>query len=311
MRFTRILTAVLLVAALLAALPSWAIRVICPQCSTIAELTDETCKKCKYELNKCLKCGTLNPVSADFCEGEDCAEPLAEMRLLGRIDEETRKELRLGQSERAQLDRELQSIDYLLEKDPSKAGKLLFRRARIYQQMDFPAKEAVAWQEYLQKFPDTKKKSIITVFLSEALRKWGYLFYSQGDKETALAKYVAATAANPANAEAWLWVGRMKSEAKDNKAAADAYLKALEAEPGNKTAIHFLRKFKRQIPAALLTPVKKVAVPAARKAATASGTPPAPAPAPQTTVSPDVPSVSPDAPAIPVPAAQPPASGTN
>ncbi len=309
MRFSIVLTILLLAVMLLTALPSSAIRVICPQCGTLAELTDITCKKCGYALNKCLKCGTLNPVSADFCEGEECAEPLAEMRVLGRIDEETRNELRLGQSERAQLDRELQSIDYLLEKDPSKAGKLLFRRARIYQQMDFPAKEAIAWQEYLHQFPDTKKKAIITVFLSEALRKWGYLFYSQGNKEVALAKFEAATAANPANAEAWQWVGRMKSEAKENNAAADAYMKALEAEPGNKTAIHFLRKFKRQIPANLLTPVKKAVIPAPRKPAPAPAS--APAQVPPAATTPEVPVISPDMPAVEEPSGQPAAPGAN
>lgn len=298
MRFSQILTAVMLVAALLTASPSWAIRVICPKCNALAELTDINCRKCNYELNKCLKCGTLNPVSADFCEGEDCAEPLAEMRFLGQIDEETRKDLRLGQSERAQLDRELQSIQYRLEKDPSLAAKLLFRRARIFQQMNFPAREAVAWQEYLQQFPETRKKSIITVFLSEALRKWGYLFYSQNNKELAMARFQAAAEANPANVEAWMWVGRMKSEARDNKAAADAYMKALEAEPGNKTAIHFLRKFKRQIPAALLTPVKKAAIHAPKKAvatSTATITAPAavsvPVPADHMTISPDAPAL--------------------
>ncbi|HEY9071836.1 MAG TPA: tetratricopeptide repeat protein [Candidatus Ozemobacteraceae bacterium] len=257
MRLTSILFVLVLMTLVLVTSSAWAIRIICPACNTLAELTDTTCKKCGKELNKCLKCGTLNPVSADFCEGEDCAEPLAEMRLLGQIDEETRQELRLGQSERAQLDRELQSIAYLLEKDPSQAKKLLFRQARIYRQMNFPAKEAVAWQEYLQKFPDTKKKPVIDIFLSEALRKWGYLFYMQDDPETALKKYEAAVACNPANAEAWLWVGRIRNEKKDGKGAADAYMKALEAEPGNRTAIHFLRSSKRQIPANLLKAVKK------------------------------------------------------
>lgn len=315
MRFPRILMAVMLLAALLTASPSWAIRVICPQCNALAELTDVNCRKCNQELNKCLKCGTLNPVSADFCEGADCAEPLAEMRLLGQIDEETRKDLRLGQSERAQLDRELQSIGYRLEKDPSLAPKLLFRRARIFQQMDFPSKEAVAWQEYLQQFPETRKKSIITVFLSEALRKWGYLFYSQNDKETALAKFQAAAAANPANVDAWLWVGRMKSEAKENTAAADAYMKALEAEPGNRTAIHFLRKFKRQIPAALLAPVKKATLPAPKKqivAPPASAAAPVPVPEAQMTISPDAPAQPSleDAPAVSPAAADATATGT-
>jgi len=241
----------------------------------------------------------LNPVGANFCEGEDCAEPLAEMRVLGQIDEETRKELRLGESERAQLDRELQSIDYLLEQDPAKAKILLFRRARIFQQMNFPAKEATAWKEYLEKFPDTKKKSIIVVFLSEALRKWGYLFYMQDNKEAALDKFEAAVAANAANAEAWLWVGRMKGEAKENKASADAYMKALEADPGNKTAISFLRKLKRQIPAALLKPAKKASKPAPKKEKIAPAAPAtASAPAAQTTISPDAPGTSPVQPSL-------------
>ncbi|HOY68010.1 MAG TPA: hypothetical protein PLP29_14065 [Candidatus Ozemobacteraceae bacterium] len=273
MRLASIVFVLILTTLVLVTSSAWAIRVICPACNTLAELTDTTCKKCDRELNKCLKCGTLNPVSADFCEGEDCAEPLAEMRLLGQIDAETRQELRLGQSERAQLDRELQSISYLLEKDPSQAKKLLFRQARIYRQMNFPAKEAVAWQEYLQKFPDTKKKPVIDVFLSEALRKWGYLFYMQDDPETALKKYEASVACNPANAEAWLWVGRIRNEQKDRKGAADAYMKALEAEPGNRTAIHFLRGAKRQIPAELLKAAKKAPKAAPAKSAPAKTEP--------------------------------------
>jgi len=299
MRFSRMLTMFFFLAALLMASSAWAIRIICPKCNFLAELTDVTCKKCNTELNKCLRCGTMNQVGADFCEGEDCAEPLAEMRVLGQIDEETRKDLRLGQSERAQLDRELQSIDYRLEKDPTQAKKLLFRRARIFQQMDFPAKEAVAWKEYLEKFPDTRKKPIIVVFFSEALRKWGYLFYMQDDKETALAKFEAAVEMNPANAEAWLWVGRLKGEAKENTASANAYMKALEADPGNKTAISFLRKFKRQIPAALLKPAKKAAKPAPQKAPIAPSAPTAvSAPATQTAISPDAPSATPAQPSL-------------
>ncbi|HNW11192.1 MAG TPA: tetratricopeptide repeat protein, partial [Candidatus Rifleibacterium sp.] len=62
------------------------------------------------------------------------------------------------------------------------------------------------------------------------------------------------TEANAMDAEAWSWLGRVKMEAGKNDEAKAAYLKSLEANPGDKVAINFLKRLKATIPAELLTP---------------------------------------------------------
>jgi hypothetical protein len=265
--------------------PLLALKNVCPNCGATAQLDQTHCAKCGRVLNKCLSCGTENKVAEDYCV--TCFEPLAEMRILSTIASDVREELRLGASERAQLERELRKLEFQLEKDPANRKVYLYRRARIFRQMDFASREAQAWQEYLKEFPDTPKRRTIEAFLADALRKWGYLFYQQGQREEAMKRFKEAVAANPLCAEAWQWIGRLHSEAKEYQAAGDAYLEALKAKPGDKTSIHFLRGLKRPIPPHLLTAPK---------------TPPTP-PAPPATVAPATPSVSPAA--TPIPPAPP------
>ncbi len=228
-----------------------AVKNMCPKCGKVQELDAINCKYCEEPLNQCLECKTLNPVSEDYCT--NCFENLAEMRVLASIDPETRESLKLGESERAQLDRELQKLNFMLENDPDKREKILFRRGKIYHRMGFSAREVSEWESYLQEFPQTPKKAIIVTYLSEALRKTGYLFYSQGNKNKAFGLFKQATEANPVNPEAWSWYARMLSERKDYKAAGDAYLEALKARPGDRTFIHFLKGLKRPIPKELLS----------------------------------------------------------
>ncbi|MBI3038442.1 tetratricopeptide repeat protein [bacterium] len=229
---------------------TWAIKNLCSDCGFQAKENETICSKCSKPLNKCLGCGFLNRVLADYCQ--KCFLPMAEMRILGSIASETRDELRLGESERAQLDRELQKLSFLIEKFPDKSEIYLYRQAKIFKRMNFSAKEAKAWEEYLAKFPQTSHKPEITLFLSEALRKWGYLFYQQGEKEKALEKFLGAAKTNPMNSEAWIWVGRLRNEKKELGLAGDAYLEALKANPGDKIAIHFLKSLKKVIPPELL-----------------------------------------------------------
>jgi tetratricopeptide (TPR) repeat protein len=231
--------------------PAEAIRNIC-DCGAVAELPDITCRKCQKPLNKCLACGTENPVSADFCT--QCGEMLAEMRVLAKIDPELREELRLGQSDRAQLDRELARLNNLLETEPDKAETYLYRRAKVYNKMSFWAREANEWKDYLEKFPQNPRKNRIKALQSEALRKWGNLFYHQNEMKQAQAKFLEAANANPMNVEAWRWLGRVLSEQKDPNGAAEAYLSALKAKPGDSFSIQFLRRMKKTIPADLLKP---------------------------------------------------------
>lgn len=225
-------------------------RNVCPICKAIVEFEETICPECSHPMNKCLDCGTENQIKADYCV--KCSAPLAEMRLLSSIASDTRKSLKLGQSKRAQLDKELSRLAHLSKTQPEKAETFLFQKAEAFHKMNFFAKEADTWQEYLIKYPETNKRKEIEAHLSEALRKWGYLFYSQKKLASATEKFEAATMVDPDNASAWEWLGAANLKLKNNKKAASAYLNALKADPGNKTYIHFLKKLKHEIPTSLL-----------------------------------------------------------
>lgn len=245
-----IFVGILLAFAFLGAANAQIQRNMCRECQAITEPDATHCPKCQAPLNLCLDCGTANPANVDFCQ--KCNAPLAEMRVLGSIDPETRKELKLGRSERAELEKELLKLNYLLEKNPENKEKLLFRKGKILHRMEFYSQEAILWREYLQLYPETAKKSFIQIYLSEALRKWGFLFYNQKKIASATELIGEATEVNPANKEAWQWLGRINMENNSPDEARAAYLKALTLEPGDRNIIHFLRKLKADIPAELL-----------------------------------------------------------
>ena len=233
-------------------IPGQAFKNACQKCSAIAEATDVVCPKCSEPLNRCSSCKEENPVCADYCL--KCGDWLAEMRVLDSIDPDLREELKLGQSDRAQLEKKLANIEHQLTTEPEKAEKLLVQKAKAYQKMNFPAKTVAVVQEFLKKFPESKKAPRAKVVLSDSLRRWGNLFFEQGNKKLAREKFEQATVANPLNAEAWQWLGRVRSEASDQEGASEAYLAALQARPGDKTSIHFLRTLKTNIPKELLKP---------------------------------------------------------
>ncbi len=251
---TKLLFCLLLLAAVCLIVPesAFAQRNICYECKTINKADASRCQNCTLALNLCLDCNTENPADKDYCI--KCNASLAEMRILGRIDPKTREELKLGQSERAKIEKELIKIGYLLEKKPEDEEKLLYKRAMLLHRMNFFSREAETWREFLQKFPESQKKSTAKAYLSVALRKWGYLFYSQKNKEGAITLFEEATQANPMNYDAWNWLGRAKMELGKNDEAKEAYLKSLEANPGDKNTIHFLRRLKATIPTELLKP---------------------------------------------------------
>lgn len=227
-----------------------AARNFCHDCKILTAPDAIRCPQCNKPLNPCLECGHLNPVNLDFCE--NCNLPLAEMRVLNSIDPETREKLKLGKSDRAMLELELTKLNNLIKTNPENLERLLFRKGKILHMMNFYSREAMLWKEYLQLYPQTSKKSFIRHYLSEALRKWGYLFYQQKKKNKAAELFSEATQANSLNKEAWQWLGRVKMEQNQNQEAANAYLQALKIEPGNDEIIHFLRKLKTPIPEKLL-----------------------------------------------------------
>lgn len=255
---------VVLIIALTFLAPVFALKNVCRNCRIMAETTDTLCKNCNKPLNQCLECKTENPVENNFCLR--CGEPLAEMRVLSTIDEELREELKLGQSDRAQLESELSKLRNQLSISPEKAEIYQYRIAKIYKGMKFFAREAQEWQDYLNKFPENRRKNRVKAYLSEALRQWGYLFYQQRQKENALEKFTESVAMNPLNFEAWMWVGRVNQELKRNPEAGEAYLSALKAQPGNGMAMKFLKNLKKDFPKELRKPgPPRIDVPAAVK----------------------------------------------
>lgn len=229
-------------------------RNVCPECQAINAPDAIRCKDCDTPLNKCLDCGTENPANLDYCQ--KCNAPLAEMRVLGSIDEKTREDLKLGKSDRAVIEKELMKVSYLLEKKPEESEKLIYQRSRLLHQMEFYSREAESWREFLQKFPKSRKKSAAKAYLSEALRKWAFLFYRQKDMESAIAILEEAVETNPVNADAWGWLARVYNETGKKKEAGEAYLKALAARPGDQNFMHFLRQLRIDIPDHLRKPIK-------------------------------------------------------
>ncbi|WP_135228433.1 tetratricopeptide repeat protein [Deinococcus fonticola] len=68
-----------------------------------------------------------------------------------------------------------------------------------------------------------------------------YARYAAGDKTAALGGFQQAAQQNPRYAKAWAWVGRVQYEARNYPAAAEAYAKAVELDPNDKSSAHFLK----------------------------------------------------------------------
>jgi len=68
-----------------------------------------------------------------------------------------------------------------------------------------------------------------------------YAKYAAGQKDAAEIGFQAAATQNPNYAKAWAWLGRVRYEAKNYPGAAEAYGKAVELDPNDKSSAHFLR----------------------------------------------------------------------
>ncbi|ACO47347.1 tetratricopeptide repeat protein [Deinococcus deserti] len=77
----------------------------------------------------------------------------------------------------------------------------------------------------------------------EAVRTFreAYARYTAGNKAAAEQGFQAATSRNPNYAKAWAWLGRVRYEAKNFQAAAEAYGRAVQLDPGDKSSAYFLR----------------------------------------------------------------------
>lgn len=225
-------------------------RNICRVCNSICAVDARACYECDTPLNLCLDCNTQNPANLDYCE--TCQAPLANMRVLASIAPEVREQLRLDQSKRAVIDKELGKVDYRLKTGTGDREDLLFTKAKLLNMMKFYSRESEAWRAFLNEFPNSDQSSYAEASLSEALRKWAYLLYTQKNITAATELLHDATQTNPTNSLAWRWLGRLQRESGEREHAAESYLQSLKAEPGNRNSISILRSMKVDIPKELL-----------------------------------------------------------
>lgn len=67
-----------------------------------------------------------------------------------------------------------------------------------------------------------------------------YNKYAAGDKTGALDGFTQAATQNPNYPKAWAWIGRVQYEAKNYAAAAEAYGKAVQLDPNDKSSAYYL-----------------------------------------------------------------------
>lgn len=132
---------------------------------------------------------------------------MAEMRVLGSIDPDLRRELRLGESVRARADLEIQRILHLMQVDKDNSEQYLYDLAMRHRQINFYSRESQLWLSFLEKYPESEKIAQVKSYASDSLRKWSYLMYEQKMFRAAKDLLNHSLRLNPRNREARLWMG--------------------------------------------------------------------------------------------------------
>ncbi len=176
---------------------AWALKNVCPECKAVIEdleLTD--CPKCSKVINKCLICGTINPIKNDNCM--NCNASLAESRVLRTIDLETREDLRLGESDRAKIEVELGQIKDMVAKDELTPA-LAARQIELLTKMDWWSKANARGIEFSSKFPaaEAKEKALVNICRVKCLRNLGFLAMEDNEFVTAIEYLKAALLIDP------------------------------------------------------------------------------------------------------------------
>ena len=178
----------------------WAIKNVCPDCNFLQEDMELTaCPKCGKIINKCLICGTINPIKNDNCS--NCNASLAESRVMRTIDEATREELRLGESDRAKIEVELGQIKDRIEKGELTA-ELAARQVELLTKMDWWSKANLRAIEFAAKFPDSAQNAMVTKCRVKSLRTLGFLAMEDDEYAVAIEYLKTALALDPKDKKA-------------------------------------------------------------------------------------------------------------
>ncbi|EKD81622.1 MAG: hypothetical protein ACD_39C01722G0001 [uncultured bacterium] len=180
-------------------------RNVCDKCKWIGTPDARICESCQSPLNLCLDCMHENEVKADYCV--KCGMPMAEMRVLGSIDPDLRRELRLGESVRARAELDIQRLKYLMQINPENAEEYSFDLAMRHREIHFYSRESQLWLAFLERYPNSEKVSLVKSYASDSLLKWAYLMYGQEMFTVAIELLNESLRLNPGNSEARLWLG--------------------------------------------------------------------------------------------------------
>ncbi|NLI77530.1 MAG: hypothetical protein GX442_13940 [Candidatus Riflebacteria bacterium] len=162
---------------------AWALKNVCPRCGlVIANLELTTCIRCGKIVNKCMQCGTVNPIKNDHCS--KCNASLAESRIQRTIATETRADLQLGESPRAKIDVELEQIRHKAEKDGLTAEQGA-RQVELLTAMGWWSQVNTAANDFTTRFPEAEETPDVAANRVIALRHLGFLAIEDGDLETA------------------------------------------------------------------------------------------------------------------------------
>lgn len=168
-----IVLAMVLGSVLLTGSIAWAIKNVCPDCNFLLEDMELTaCPNCGKIINKCLICGTVNPIKNDNCL--ECSASLAESRIMRTIDKSVREELRLGESDRAKIEVELGQIKDRIEKGEL-TPKLASREIELLTKMDWWSKANIKAIAFVANFPEAEQNAMVKKCRIKSLRQLGYL----------------------------------------------------------------------------------------------------------------------------------------
>ena len=174
---------------------AWAIKNVCPDCNFLLEDMELTaCPNCGKIINKCLICGTVNPIKNDNCS--NCNASLAESRVMRTIDKDVREELRLGESDRAKIEVELGQIKDRIEKGEL-TPELAARQIELLTKMDWWSKANLMAIEFAAKFPDSNQNAMVTRCRVKSLRTLGFLSMEDDEYARAVEYLKAALAIDP------------------------------------------------------------------------------------------------------------------
>ncbi len=169
---------------------AWAIKNVCPDCNFLQNDMELTaCPNCGKIINRCLICGTINPIKNDNCS--ECHASLAESRIMRTIDKDVREDMRLGESDRAKIDVELGQLKDRMEKGEYTA-ELAAREIELLTKMDWWSKANLKSIEFAAKFSETKQNNLVKRCRVKSLRHLGFL--AMEDNEYAMANEYLKTA---------------------------------------------------------------------------------------------------------------------